>query len=205
MTPILVGALTIGIVVWSFWESDLSEEVLEAAIRTPDGGGYSGLTGSGVSKPINFKNIQILPAAKDGRYCCGFTLEVFMEVANRHGLLNDREPWEIAQLQKEWYGIPKHARWRQMVEAMERVDVGHEVSLDQAKAGDFALFSRPGSGHSVILLGVVRRGDEIVGIKYRSAQPSTQGVGDCVEYFLESGIDGGSILLNTLFVGRLTG
>jgi hypothetical protein len=202
--PATAGVLIIAAVAWSFWERDLNDAVIRAATEVANGGGYCPLSASGVARPIVFKGVQILPAS-NGRYRCGFTLEVFMAVAERAGVLDEREPWEIARLQKEWYGTPKYARKRQLVEAMERIGIGREVSLDHAKAGDFAIFSRPGSGHSVILLGVVRRREEIVGIKYRSAQPSTDGVGDAVEYFIESGLDGSSILRDTLVIGRLTG
>ena len=55
---------------------------------------------------------------------------------------------------------------------------------ESARAGDFVqLWRRSGSGHSVVFLSWVRKGGKIVGLRYWSTQPSTNGIGVSAEYF----------------------
>jgi hypothetical protein len=55
----------------------------------------------------------------------------------------------------------------------------------------------------VIFLDYVRHHDVIVGVRYRSSQPSTNGIGDAVEYFRSSGYVGATIDPHRFYVCRL--
>ena len=59
------------------------------------------------------------------------------------------------------------------------------------------------SGHSVVFVDWVREGDQIVGIKYRSSQKSTDGIGDRVEYFADAAGKGGKVDRKRTYVARL--
>jgi len=126
-----------------------------------------------------------------------------MQVAARRGLLDGLEPYDIAVMQKEWYGATAKSRTRQLIHAIERLGIGYEVSPGQAKPGDFVVFSRKGSGHSVIFLDWVTHDQRKVGFKYRSSQPATDGVGDQIEYFTTTGYAGAGVIPEYFFVGRL--
>jgi hypothetical protein len=58
------------------------------------------------------------------------------------------------------------------------------VELKDARPGDFLILWRAnGSGHSVVFLGWAWKDKRRVGIRYRSSQPGTNGIGDLTEYF----------------------
>ncbi len=126
-----------------------------------------------------------------------------MDAAAKRRLIEDVEPYRIAQFQKEFYGIPQAARWRQIAYAMETLDIGYGVTADEVKAGDFVTFSRKATGHAAIFLNWVLDGDRVVGLRYRSSQANTNGVGDISEYFVGSGAAKETILPRTVYFGRL--
>lgn len=188
-----------------FWPQSDNEDVLRAAYAIPDGGGYSDLATSGVPKTILYDGVMILEGnSNQGSYCCGYTFMVVMEAATARGLLEDAAPYEIKRFQREWYGATKASRLKQVVTAMENLAIGHEVYPLDAQPGDFLVFSRADSGHSVVFLDWVRQRGVIVGIRYRSSQPRTNGVGDATEYFTTSGNSTGSIIPKYVFVARLS-
>lgn len=195
-----VGTLSVACGIWLRPRAD-NTDVLRAAYEIPNGGGYCDLQGTGVGRDIVFKDIRILPRSRDGNYyCCGYTFDVAMRAAEQRGLLRKVEPYQIRRFQQEWYGATPGSRLKQVVTAMENLAIGKEVYPLDARPGDFAVFSRRGSGHSVIFLDWVKREGRVVGIRYRSSQPSTNGVGNQIEYFKTSG---GTILPEYFFVGRL--
>jgi hypothetical protein len=184
--------------------SDGRKDVLAAAYHYPDGGGYSGLAGTGVPEDISHKGTLVLRKAPGGSYCCGFTFAVFVRAAAARGLLADLEAYDLRNLQKEWYGATAASRERQLVYAMERAKVGRRIDPWDAKPGDFVAFSRDNrSGHSVVFLDWVREDNVIVGFKYRSSQPSTGGIGERTEYFTTSGRQASGVIPRYFFVGRL--
>jgi hypothetical protein len=199
---LIIGALAIGVMNLWVWGL-LHDDVLDAAYSFPDGGGYCSLSDSGVHQTIKHRGSVILPASKRGSYCCGFTFEVAMKVAQSRGLLGDKSATQVRQMQQEWYGSEKGSEWRQCVLAMERLGVGREVKQKEARTGDFVTFHRStGVGHSVVFLNWVRdRSGQIAGFRYRSSQGSSGGVSDKIEYFQDSGL--GDILRDRCYVGRL--
>ena len=161
--------------------------VLAIAKAFPDGGGYDGKWGGhGVPEDIVFKGATILSKARSphGSYCCGFTFTVVMKAAAKRGLLADKTVAEIRKLQQEWYGCTKASRERQCAMGVETLGIGREVKLRDARPGDFVMIWRAnGSGHSVVFLSWAREKGRRVGIRYRSSQPSTKGIGEVTEYF----------------------
>jgi hypothetical protein len=192
-------------VAWSLWDRTDNSDILKIAYSYPDGGGYAALSDSGVPELIDHKGITILKPSRDGAsYCCGFTFLIAMKTAKARGLLDDKEPYEVKRFQYEWYGVPKASRWRQAAMAMENLGIGREIDPRDARAGDFVVVHRvKGAGHSVIFLEWVRHNDTIVGFRYRSSQPPTNGVGDAVEYFATSGYREAAVDPKHFYVARL--
>ncbi len=172
---------------------ELGADVIAAARAIPDGGAYVWANGSGSPREIRYAGEIIVKAQEQGTYCSGFTFCIAMETARDRGLLKGKTAAAVRQFQKEWYGSTDEAAERQCALAVERLGIGREVrSHADAQPGDFMQIWRTNrTGHSVLFLDWVRQGDEIVGIKYRSSQKSTDGVGDRVEYFADArGLDG---------------
>jgi hypothetical protein len=181
------------------------KDVLAAAQAIPDGGSYVWTNGSGVPRDIRHEGDLILKAQEKGTYCSGFTFCVAMEAAQERGLLKGKSADAVRQFQKQWYGSTKEAAERQCALAVEQLGIGREVkSLADAQPGDFMQIWRTNkSGHSVLFLDWVRAGEEVVGIKYRSSQKSTDGVGDRVEYFADAPRHDGKVDRQRTCVARL--
>lgn len=160
-----------------------------------DGGGYKWKGNSGVPTDIVFKGKSILNRGTGGEtHCSGFTFWTLVNAADRLGLLKDKTPSQIQKLQKECFGGGEKGSdiwWKQGQEATKNLGIGFPVEFKDAKPGDFAqIWRKDGSGHSVIFMDWVKEGDNIVGIKYRGSQPSTNGIGDRTEYTKgDKGID----------------
>ena len=182
-----------------------AKDILAAAQAIPDGGSYVWTNGSGVPRDIRHAGELILKAQEKGTYCSGFTFCVAMEAAQQRGLLKGKTADEVRQFQKEWYGSTKEAAERQCALAVEHLGVGREVkSLADAQPGDFMQIWRTNkTGHSVLFLDWVREGDKIVGMKYRSSQKSTNGVGDRIEYFADAEGHDGKVDRGRTYVARL--
>lgn len=179
-------------------------DVVEAAYRR-DQGGVGDLADTGVSNDVRVMGELVLRRSRDGAsYCCGFTFEVAMEVAERRGLLSGCTFGDLRRFQKQWYGSEAGSEARQVALAMETLGIGREVSLDQAEPGDFVVYFRPGgTGHSVVLLDTIRRDGKVIGLYYRSSQSGTNGVGNVTEYFTDTGYFNGTILRESIVVARL--
>jgi hypothetical protein len=159
-----------------------ASDVVDIARDFKDGGGYK-WKGSGVPQEIQFKGERILPKG-EATYCSGFTFTVVMKAAEERGLLRDKSVEQIRAFQKEWYGATKESGETQCAIAVERLGIGKPVSAEKARAGDFLQLWRTNkSGHSVVFLEWVKDGKQSIGLKYRSSQTSTDGIGDRVEYF----------------------
>jgi hypothetical protein len=185
------------------------QAVLQIARSFKNGGGYVWEGGSGAPRAIDFNGETILKAQEKGTYCSGFTFTVAMQAAAERGLLEGKCAGEVRRFQKEWYGATEEteAREKQCALAVERLGIGRHVKdLEAARPGDFVQIWRTNkSGHSVILVDWVREGGRIIGLKYRSSQKSTDGIGDRVEYF--SDVDGreGKVDRARTYVARLNG
>ncbi|BBO34819.1 hypothetical protein [Lacipirellula parvula] len=181
------------------------DDVVAAAREIPDGGTYVWAGESGVPHDIRHDGALILKAQKKGTFCSGFTFTVAMEAARDRGLLRGKSADAVRQFQQEWYGSSEEAAERQCALAVERLGIGHEVkSLDEVQPGDFVQIWRTNkTGHSVLFLEWVREGGEAVGIKYRSSQKSTDGVGDRVEYFADAQGHDGKVDRRRIYIARL--
>jgi len=159
-------------------------DVVKIANAYKDGGGYK-WQGSGVPEDIRFDGAQIL-AKGEATYCSGFTFAVVMKAAEERGLLRDKSVEQIRAFQKAWYGATKESGETQCAFAVEELGIGKSVDPKKARAGDFLQLWRTNkSGHSVVFLGWVKERGRPIGIKYRSTQTSTDGIGDRIEYFTE--------------------
>jgi hypothetical protein len=200
--------------------------VINAGNQHKGGGFNRDWAGSGYPEAIVFKDDQGKLAKGDafnapavgGMYCCGFTFGVVMTVAAERGLLKGKTAAEVVQFQQEWNGAAaggdrnKTIYYEQCAQALENFGIGQMVGPDPnpkaqpaglpaAQPGDFMQFWRGKGGHSVIFLDWVRDDDgAVIGIKYRSAQESTDGIGDNVEYFRGNG---GAVDPEKIFAGRL--
>jgi hypothetical protein len=196
-------ACLLAVVAANLWAWGLGRnDVLDAAYSFPDGGGYCALSDSGVFQTIKHNGSVILPASKGGSYCCGFTFQVAMQVAQQRGLLKDKSAQQIRRFQQEWYGSAKGTELKQCAAAVVNLGIGREVAQTDALPGDFVVFNRAsGFGHSVVFLNwMTDSKGKIVGLRYRSSQPPN-GVGEEIEYFADSGY--GDINRKHLFVARL--
>jgi hypothetical protein len=59
------------------------------------------------------------------------------------------------------------------------------------------------SGHSVVLVALERDGAKIIGLRYRSSQKSTDGIGDRVEYFADVPGREGKLDRKRMYIARL--
>ena len=165
--------------------------VLDIARSYPDGGVYrrDWSKGTGSPEEIRHGGELILAADDGGTYCCGYTLAVVMRAMNELGLLEEKSAAQMRRFQKLWYGATSEDRRRLVAYAVEDLGVGREVERAEARPGDFLqLWRTDGSGHSVVFLGWETDGSgQRVGVRYRSSQGSTHGIGDATERFAHHG------------------
>ena len=176
--------------------------VVEIAHEFPDGGGYE-WKGTGVPEEVRFRDQTIL-AKGNSTYCSGFTFAVAMKAAAERGLLKGKSVDEIREFQKEWYGSTKESGETQCAYALEKLGIGKEVNSRDARAGDFLQLWRTNkSGHSVVFLEWVMEDGKPIGVKYRSSQTSTNGIGDRIEYFAGVAEKKGKVDPKRMYFGRL--
>ena len=176
--------------------------IIDIARRFPDGGGYE-WKGSGVPEDVRF-NGKIILAKGKATYCSGFTFAVVMNAAGERGLLKSKTTEQVQAFQKEWYGATKASSESQCAYAIEKLGIGKAVPTKDAKPGDFLQLWRTNkSGHSVVFLEWISEAGRPIGVKYRSTQKSTDGIGDRVEYL--TGVPGkkGSVDPQRLYFCRL--
>jgi hypothetical protein len=186
--------------------ADEPRSTVDIARSYEDGGGYLWEGGSGVPREIRFQGETLLPAQKKGTYCSGFTLSVAMQAAAERGLLKGKKVDELRRFQKEWYGVPKDAQETQCALAVQRLGIGRRVKdLEDARPGDFVQIWRTNkTGHSVVLIEPVREEGRLVGLRYRSSQKSTDGIGDRVEYFADVPGREGKVDRSRTYIARLS-
>lgn len=142
----------------------------------------------GVSRDIFLKGIRVLKGEEEQRtFCCGLTLEVFMEAYNRwvekHGEPRGTaalQPQEMAKFKADWFVRDLNGPGPSA--ALENFNLGKEVPLEEALPGDFVqIWRQPKegkefhSGHSVIFLDWERNeAGEPTGIVYWS---TNKGIG----------------------------
>jgi hypothetical protein len=166
----------------------INDDILKVG-ESVSGGGYNkAFAGSGTPFVISHNGQEILPAATSGTYCSGYTCGVTMKAMQQRGMLNEMTPEQLKDFQKTWYGAKGFEKGKSetlSVKALEDYNLGKGVKHDEAKAGDIAqIWRENGSGHSVIFKDwVTDKNGKKIGIKYRSSQPSTGGIGDRTEMF----------------------
>lgn len=178
--------------------ADWSAAVLEKAMACRDGGGYQrDWKGSGTLKEIQHQGVKILPQGTGGTYCSGFTFTIVMDVLQDNKLIPDKSAAEIRQFQKTWYGADPRdpaGREQQCLKALTDLGLGQAVALENAQPGHFIQFWRSKSGHSAILVSLIRAEGKITGFTYRSSQGSNgpareSGIGTKTEYYQGHGGD----------------
>lgn len=181
---------------------DLNNRVLEIA-NSYEGGGYK-WSSTGVPKTLVFKEQEILKKSKQGTFCSGYTFMVAFDALEETNKLDNLEVSDIKWLQRNWYGTNEKSAETQCLYSLEKLKLGVNVSHQEAKAGDFVQFWRNNkSGHSVVFLDWIKNEQgNITGIKYRSTQKSTDGIGNRTETIGDAEKD---IDINRLYVVRLKG
>lgn len=190
-------------------DGDYNAEVL-ATVNSMSGGGYKWEKGNpdcgpGVPEDIVFKSTTLLKAVPEyGTYCCGYTFWVFFKVAMAHNMLDSKTVKQVREAQQAWYIGLAAAGLKGPAYVLPTLAIGDAIDPEEARPGDFLQIWRTnGSGHSVVFTGWETAADGTkIGVKYRSTQPSTDGIGDRMEKL--SG-HGGSVDYNKLYFGRLTG
>lgn len=176
-----LGTILLSSLLLSGFAQDLNGEVLKVA-NAFEGGGYK-WSGSGTPKDLIFDGTKILSKSPQGTYCSGYTFMVAFDVLNASGKLDGFDVSTVKKLQQNWYGSNEASAETQCLMALEKLGLGKGVTLEQAMPGDFVQFWRNNkSGHSVIFLSWVKDSTgKITGIKYRSTQKLTDGIGDRIE------------------------
>ena len=119
-------------------------------------------------------------------YCSGYSFAVGVKAAKELDLLNGKSPKEIKNFQKDWYITGEGADKKGPVAAMRNLGIGSQVDLRSARPGDFVQYWRKdGTGHSGVFMGwkYAEDGTTIVGMKFRSSQSHTGGIGDWEQDF----------------------
>ncbi|WP_425395998.1 hypothetical protein [Aeoliella sp.] len=179
-----------------------NDDVLEIAYEYEDGGHYK-WKGSGVPEELRFGGEQILPKG-DGTYCCGYTLAVVFKAAEQRGLLEKKTVDDVRKLHKMWYGDTDDSKETLVQHALKELKLGKSVEHEDAQPGDFVQFWRTNkSGHSVIFLEWIVDEGARIGVKYRSSQKSTDGIGDRIEYFSDVDNQDGKLDRKRFYIVRL--
>jgi hypothetical protein len=158
-------------------DSSFREDIVRLA-SSRRGGGYQ-WKGDGVSKTIMYGDKPLLSANPEGTFCCGATLELFLDVycKRRYGYEADRatgswfHDWprnKILALKQGWWGmqgattnplfpedVRKTIREKQVFHTLPWAEYGEPVTNYRLlQRGDFVQFWRKsGSGHSVVYWG----------------------------------------------------
>lgn len=177
------------------------DDIVKIAYSFKNGGGYDAKR-SGVTTDVMFGGTKIL-TANETTHCSGFTFVIAMRASRQRSLLKNINAIAVKRFQKEWYGAVPGSEVKTLVTAMEHLGIGREIYALDAQPGDFVQFWAHKSGHSAIFLEWLKRDGKVVGLKYRSSQPATKGIGDHSGHFTTSGLSTGVIEPEKFFVGRL--
>jgi len=181
---------------------NLNDQVMEIA-NSYEGGGYK-WSSSGAPKSLYFKDTKILAKSAEGTFCSGYTFTVAYDVMTNNQLLEDLALPTVKWLQRSWYGSTEESAESQCLFALTKLDIGRKIAHKDAKAGDFVQFWRNNkSGHSVIFLDWIKNDiGKITGLKYRSTQKKTNGIGDRIETVGNGERD---ITIDRLYIVRIKG
>lgn len=160
----------------------MNEAFLRQSQAYPEQGGYV-WSSTGCPEALVRGNDTLLRKSKAGTYCSGFTFTVFFRVMNSIGAFDTLSIIDLKSIQQDWYGNTGPSAERQSVYVMEKWNLGAQIEMDQARPGDFVQFWRNNNtGHSALFLNWIRDGSgTITGLKYRSSQRPTNGIGERTE------------------------
>jgi hypothetical protein len=160
----------------------MNESFLRQAKAYPAEGGYV-WSSTGCPEALVRGTDTLLRKSKAGTYCSGFTFAVFFKVMNDRGSFDSLNMSDLKSIQQDWYGNTAPSAERQCVYVMEKWNLGSKIEMEHARPGDFIQFWRNNNtGHSALFLGWIRDGaGTITGLKYRSSQRPTNGIGERTE------------------------
>lgn len=143
-----------------------------------------------------------------GTHCVGLTFEVLWRALEQWpggpaGLGLDVK--KSKRLRHLWF-VPDD-RGAGPAEALPQLGLGVAIErLEDARPGDFVqMWMNSGRGHSVIFVGWLRDGDgDIIGLRYWSTQPWTDGIGVSAHFFghERDDVDRGAIFIARAFPPR---
>jgi hypothetical protein len=202
-----IGGPAGGLTIPDFANRELAEPDYNTAILqladSLEGGGYNwDPSGSGSPYDIEHNSAKVLAKQSEGTYCSGYTCGVSLKAMQDSGLLKNLDDKQLADFKKIWYGAKDYKKGDKeslSTAALRKYGLGYEVPHEKAKPGDIAqIWRKNGSGHSVIFKDWVYDDDKnVVGIKYRSTQKATKGIGDHTEMF------GDKIDPNQVYLARI--
>jgi hypothetical protein len=175
---------------------------------------YPGSTGLPID--IYFESDSPLIKAPEDKstHCSGFTFSVFFVTALNRGLLNNFTDNDIKTLFQVWNESDGTKYPKLCVKAISQPiraglnPLGKEVSLEQARPGDFCqIWRTTGTAHNALIVEVLRDGNNIIGLKYYSSNPianpetNKTGIGLAIEKFSDVG---GTMLRPYTYFARLT-
>lgn len=165
-------------------------------------GGTYQWSGSGCPVDLVWKDQKLLEKSPVGSHCSGFTFTILFNAMKEHQLFGDLSIEELKKFQNHWYGNTTEAAETQCQYALCTYKLGKEITIDHAKPGDFVQFWRNNkTGHSVIFLAWIKdEKGKITGLKYRSSQKLTNGIGDRIE---NVGSEPKDINLKRVYIVRL--
>ena len=189
------------ILTYSAFGQGLNDAVMSVA-NSMEGGGYKWAS-SGSPKDIYFNGEKILSKSAEGTFCSGYTFATAFDVLHQNGKLDHLTVDQARWLQRNWYGTNAQSAETQCLYTLQELGLGDKVDLTDALTGDFVQFWRNnGSGHSVIFLAwLFDDSGNISGLKYRSTQRSTNGIGDREEGI---GNEASDINLDRVYIVRLS-
>lgn len=158
--------------------------------------------GSGCPIDIVHKGQTLLTKSAVGTHCSGFTFTVVFNTLNEHQLLDAFNLNQLKEFQSHWYGNSEVGAETQCVYALNKFQLGKSVYQENAQPGDFVQFWRNNkTGHSVVFLAWEKDSKgKITGLRYRSSQKLTNGVGDRTETV---GMGERDINPKRIYVGRI--
>jgi len=158
--------------------------------------------GSGCPIDLMHKEELILTKSIVGTHCSGFTFTVVFNTLKENQLLDLLDLNQVKEFQSHWYGNTTIGAETQCVYALTKFKLGKNVLLEDAQPGDFVQFWRNNkSGHSVVFLSWEKdTKGKITGLKYRSSQKLTNGIGDRIELV---GLGEKDINPKRIYVGRV--
>ena len=160
------------------------------------------LGGTGMPCDVFYNDTLFLACDDSGSFCSSFTFYCVYKTITQNKIYEFPTFNNLQEFQKEWYGSTKESKETQCLYALKKIGCGNRINFESAVAGDFVQFWRNNkTGHSVIFLNWIKdeRG-KIKGLRYRSSQKLTNGIGEREEFF---GLEKKEINVKRTYIVRL--